>query len=251
MSTRDSFGDRMKRYENVPKNYLTRRIPAIIRIDGKSFHTYSRGFVKPFDKILTETMQRTMEFLCKNIQGCVFGYTQSDEITLVLTDYATLTTDAWFGYNVEKMCSIAASMATMVFNRELPVVVGCAGLPISERKAYDIAYSKGAMFDARVFSLPKEEVCNCLIWRQQDAIRNSIQSVGQFYFGHTELQGKSCADIKEMLVREHQIDWYSFPVECQRGSACYREPCLVSHPWRIDREPPVFTQDRAYIERFL
>lgn len=112
----DSLGDRMKGYENIARNYLTRRVPTIIRVDGKAFHTFTRGMEKPFDRILMTTMQNTMKYLCENIQGCVFGYTQSDEITLVLTDYATITTDAWFGYNIQKMCSVSASMATLAFS---------------------------------------------------------------------------------------------------------------------------------------
>ena len=114
---KDSLGDRMKGYENISRNYLTRRIPAIIRIDGKAFHTFTRGMKKPFDRILMSTMQDVMKYLCENIQGCVFGYTQSDEITLVLTDYEKITTDAWFGYNIQKMSSIAASMASVAFNK--------------------------------------------------------------------------------------------------------------------------------------
>ena len=118
MSNRnDNLGDRMKTYEAVPKVHLTRRVPAIIRLDGKAFHTFTRGFHKPFDHVLMKAMEDTMLYLCENIQGCVLGYTQSDEITLVLIDYQTLTSDAWFDYNVEKMTSISASMATLVFNR--------------------------------------------------------------------------------------------------------------------------------------
>lgn len=114
---KDSLGDRMKRYENVPKVRLVRRMPVIVRLDGKAFHTFTRGFVKPFDSLLMQTMNDTMKYLCENIQGCVMAYTQSDEITLVLVDYQTLTSDAWFDNSVEKMCSIAASMATVAFNR--------------------------------------------------------------------------------------------------------------------------------------
>lgn len=114
----DSLGDRMKGYEGVSRNFLTRRVPAIIRLDGKAFHTFTKGMEKPFDPVLTQAMQETMKYLCENIQGCVLGYTQSNEITLVLTDYATIQTDAWFGYNIQKMCSVSASMATMAFNRE-------------------------------------------------------------------------------------------------------------------------------------
>lgn len=118
----DSLGDRMKGYEGVSRNFLTRRVPAIIRLDGKAFHTFTKGMEKPFDPVLTQAMQETMKYLCENIQGCVLGYTQSDEITLVLTDYATIQTDAWFGYNIQKMCSVSASMATMAFNREFECI---------------------------------------------------------------------------------------------------------------------------------
>ena len=113
-----SLGDRMKNnYENISRYYLTRRTPVIIRLDGRSFHIFTRGFKKPFDDILVKSMQETMKYLCENIQGCVLGYTQSDEISLVLTDYAELTTDAWFGNNLQKMCSVSASMTRMAFNK--------------------------------------------------------------------------------------------------------------------------------------
>ena len=118
MPVNDDLGTRMKEYyENVYRFGLTRRTPVAIRIDGKAFHTFTRGFQKPFDNVLVKSMQETMKYLCENIQGCKLGYTQSDEITLILTDYDTLTTDAWFGYELQKMCSIAASMATMAFNK--------------------------------------------------------------------------------------------------------------------------------------
>ena len=112
--SKDSLGDRMKLYyENRSKTYLTRRTPVIIRLDGCHFHTFTRGFAKPFDKRLVEAMQETMLELCKTIQGCVLGYTQSDEITLVLVDYKALDTDAWFDYSVQKLCSVSAAMATL------------------------------------------------------------------------------------------------------------------------------------------
>lgn len=186
---KDSLGDRMKRYEYASRDYLTRRIPAVIRVDGKAFHTFTRGMKKPFDEVLATTMHETMRYLCKNIQGCVFGYTQSDEITLVLTDYATISTDAWFGYNVQKMCSIAASLATLAFNTAFSDIGSLAiqyydtiASPESVVKENYMVYAdkfNQAMFDARAFSLPIDEVCNCLIWRQQDATRNSIEAVGQ------------------------------------------------------------------------
>ena len=274
---KDALGDRMKGYENITRNYLTRRVPAIIRLDGKAFHTFTRGMVKPFDPIMTQAMQQTMKSLCENIQGCVLGYTQSDEITLVLTDYATIKTDAWFGYNIQKAVSVAASMATLAFDREFIIAHGdwfdkSFDNGESDQPGFlqlDSLYTSRqhcAMFDARIFSIPKEEVCNCLIWRQQDATRNSIEAVGQANFSHKELQGKSCNDIQEMLWSQCNLNWNDFPVDCKRGSCCYRQwkevqmqdprdsgkTITVSRrEWVIDREPPIFTQDRDYVERWL
>jgi tRNA(His) 5'-end guanylyltransferase len=112
----NSLGDRMKGYENVSRIYLTRRMPLIIRIDGNAFHTFTKGFAKPFDPIFMQAMQETMQKLCEKIQGCKVGYTQSDEISLLLIDYDNLDTDAWFDKNLQKTVSISASIATMEFN---------------------------------------------------------------------------------------------------------------------------------------
>ena len=101
MPIHDELGTRMKEfYENIPKTKLMRRTPVAIRIDGKAFHTFTRGFNKPFDDVLISAMQDTMKYLCENIQGCVLGYTQSDEITLILVDYKRLNSSAWFDYEV-------------------------------------------------------------------------------------------------------------------------------------------------------
>lgn len=272
---KDSLGDRMKAYESIPKTFLTRRIPVIIRLDGKAFHTFTRGMKKPFDNILMKTMQDTMKYLCENIQGCVLGYTQSDEITLVLTDYETITTDAWFGYNVQKMTSISASMATLAFNKFFEENCNIVwddyyeawNHTEEETKYNEMLYSKlnKALFDSRVFSVPKEEVCNCLIWRQQDATRNSIQSVGQANFNHKQLNGKSCNMIQDMLFTEKAINWNDFPTDCKRGSCCYKrqvekeitvpktgEKMMINRSeWFVDKDIPIFTQDRNYVEKWL
>ena len=110
MSLKDDLGNRMKEnYENRAKTYLLRRVPVAIRLDMKAGHSFTKGFKRPFDHLFMACMQQTMKYLCENIQGCLIGYTQSDEITLILQDYKTLTTDAWFDYSVEKLCSISAS----------------------------------------------------------------------------------------------------------------------------------------------
>lgn len=257
-TTTFSLGDRMKRYEAVSRHYLTRRIPAIIRIDGKAFHTFTHGLNKPFDDILMRCMQKTMQYLCENIQGCVLGYTQSDEITLVLCDYQTITTDAWFGYRTDKMCSVSASMATLAFNNawrnyaesSKTVDLFDSSLSDEERKYIKTIQDKcdAASFDSRVFSVPVEEVTNCLIWRQQDAIRNSIESVGQANFSHKELHGKSCNDIQDMLMLQKGINWNDFETTKKRGCCCIKS---IFGIWTIDDEIPIFTKDRDYIERLI
>lgn len=277
---RDSLGDRMKRYENVPKVSLVRRMPVIIRLDGKAFHTFTRGFVKPFDSVLMQTMNDTMKYLCENIQGCVMAYTQSDEISLVLIDYQTLTSDAWFDNNVEKMCSIAASMATLAFNtawrknvdkwaaERIPEWYDGGtnnpdGVDQNYLKQVEIYTSRfdRALFDARAFNVPKEEVMNCLIWRQQDATRNSIQSVGQANFSHKQLMGKSCNEIQDMLFTEKGINWNDYPTSCKRGTCCIKKPLTFDakdsrgkvvgicsrNKWVIDTEIPIFNREPNYI----
>lgn len=291
MPTHDDLGIRMKTfYESTPKIHLMHRCPVAIRLDGRAFHTFTKGFQKPFDKILMKSMQETMQYLCENIQGCVFGYTQSDEITLILVDYKNLTSVAWFDYDVQKVCSIAASMATMAFNNIFSKYVKKFDLELAyndndidteeNRKLWEIyikAINKGAMFDARCFNIPKEEVANLIYWRQLDAMRNSVQAVGQANFSHKELQGKSCADIKEML-KEKGVDWDSLPLECQRGSCCVknvitvkkeqivfpsgkktvvptvrlRDTSKLERAWVIDKEIPIFKgENRKYIEDLI
>jgi tRNA(His) 5'-end guanylyltransferase len=255
MPVHDNLGTRMKEYyEAIPKIRLMRRTPIAIRIDGKAFHTFTRGFVKPFDEVLGNAMVRTMEYLCKNIQGCVFGYTQSDEITLLLIDYQTFETDAWFDYEVQKMCSVAASMATMAFNTFFENEVNkfyynhCSPEdPLFEKhyQTYRDAQYKGAMFDARCFNIPKEEACNLIYWRQLDATRNSIQMVGQANFSHKELQGKSCNMIQDMLHEQRGINWNDFATRWKRGVAWTRHG-------GIDYNMPILKgEGREYVETVI
>lgn len=291
MPVRDDLGQRMKTYyEEVPKFRLYRRTPVAIRLDGKSFHTFTRGFKKPFDEILIKSMQQTMLYLCENIQGCALGYSQSDEITLILQDDKTLTTSAWFDYEIQKICSISASMATMAFNKffyanvieyilskesfegidkglpKLPYIINDYFVKTDDEKDYILtlikAAEKGAMFDARCFNIPKEEVTNLISWRQLDAARNSVQMVGQAYFSHKELHEKSCSDIQDMLMEKYNINWNDFPTTQKRGSCCVKQEYAYpdefmrtgqwSTRWVIDNEIPQFKgEGRAYIEKFI
>lgn len=260
MSIKDELGNRIKtNYEQIPKLRLTRRTPVIIRIDGKAFHSYTRGFRKPFDSILMKSMRETMKYLCENIQGCVLGYTQSDEISLLLIDYMDLNSQAWFDNEVQKICSISASMATMVFNREFTRMANnyiddtmeAWNIYDDERKYMETlekAMTKGAMFDSRCFNIPKEEVTNYFYWRQLDATRNSIQMVGQANFSHKELHGKSCNDIQNMLHEEKGINWNDFSVPEKRGTCCIK----TESGWTIDNNIPIFKGDaREYIEKLI
>ena len=219
----------------------------------KSFRAYNtRGMKKPFDFILIESMQKTMQYLCENIQGCVLGYTQSDEITLLLIDYKRLNSDAWFDYEVQKMCSIAASMATMAFNRYFAEAAAAAMEDEVYAEALQKAVQKGAMFDARCFNIPKEEAANLIYWRQLDAARNSVQMVGQANFSHKQLQGKSCEQIQDMLMQEKMFNWNELETCLKRGSCCVRKENAEAGKsnWIIDREIPQFKGDgREYIEK--
>lgn len=275
-----ALAKRMKKYEAVPKNTLMRRTPVIIRVDGRAFHTFTKGFQKPFDDVLMRVMQDTMKYLCENIQGCVFGYTQSDEITLILIDYKKLNSEAWFDYEVQKMRSIVASMATMAFNRFFMYEYEefnrwiYEGSPTDEDKrlndVYYNAMCKGAMFDARAFNLPKEEVTNNIYWRQLDASRNSIQMVGQANFSHRELLNKTCDQIQDMLMTQRGINWNDMGTSYKRGSCCVRnrrfistsvdgtETCEIRNPkepetaWIIDNDIPIFKgEGRRYIDELI
>lgn len=279
MTVKDDLGKRMKEYyEQVPKTRLVRRMPVIIRIDGKAFHTFTRGFKRPFDELLIKTMQETTKYLCENIQGCVLGYTQSDEITLVLVDYKKLTSSSWFDYEVQKMCSVAASMATMAFNglfrgmvREYAYNNGENYYRDSDEYKLLEIYNKQldrAMFDARCFNVPKEEVTNCIYWRQLDCSRNSVQMVGQANFSHKELQNKSCNDIQDMLMTKG-INWNDYPTYQKRGTCVVRNKIIVESnritetcqlrdvsrsesEWIIDKDIPIFKGDnREYVDKLI
>ena len=281
MPVHDDLGKRMKEnYENVSKTRLVRRMPVAIRVDGKAFHTFTRSFVKPYDWFLIRAMQQTTKYLCENIQGCVFGYTQSDEITLILVDYDKLETCAWFDNEVQKICSVTASMATMAFNKIWNEQIKIAS-KIDEKMSlgintdYEIEafaamfnmrdleddwinlfdhlpiYDKvagTAIFDARCFNIPKEEVTNLIYWRQLDATRNSIQMVGQANFSHKQLHGLSCNDIQNKLLTEKNINWNDFPIVAKRGTAALKG----KDGWYLDSEIPILKGElREYVDKLI
>ena len=271
---RDALGDRMKHnYEEVTKTRLTRRMPVIIRLDGCHFHTVTRGFDKPYDKVLIKTMQETMKYLCENIQGCVLGYTQSDEITLVLVDYKELNSDAWFDYETQKMVSVSAALATFAFNKYFAENVKqfSEGFDEAWNKSekdmklldtYAKALEKGAYFDSRVFNIPKEEVTNCVYWRQKDAERNSINSLAQSLFSHKSLQGLKLGETLTKIEQEGGVIWGNLPTTYKRGSCCIKQETVTSLnddlspvvrvDWIIDNEIPMFKgENRDYVDKLV
>ena len=214
---------RMKAYERCAEWVLPRRIPVIVRIDGRSFHGFTKGlYGKRWSPDFVNAMNVTAQAVMADMQGCDFCYCQSDEISFLLTDYRTVNTQPWFGYDVRKMMSISASMASVEFCR------------IINTRAY---------FDSRCFSVPQDDVCNYFIWRQQDATRNAIQMAGREYFSHKQLHKKSCNDIQEMLFQEHGINFNDYLTVRKRGF------CLTANG--VDMEIPIFTQDREYIEKWV
>ena len=267
MDTLD-LANRMKEYEKRNQYYLQKRTPVAIRVDGRSFHTFTRGFKRPFDYIFMKSMQETAKYMCENMGNAKFAYVQSDEITIILTDYDTLETDCWFNYRTDKLCSIAASMATMAFNKFFYVNATAEKNKIEKEtgadephpryaneyyKALNRAIDKGAMFDARCFNIPKEEVTNLIYWRQLDAIRNSIQMVGQANFSHKELQNKSCNMIQDMLHEQKGINWNDYPTVYKRGTAVVKVTIeserINASNWIIDTEMPILKgEDRAYVD---
>lgn len=219
-------------YEDRTRIMLPRRTYTILRADGKAFHTFTRRCEKPYDERLVEAFDAAALALCREAQGSCLGYVQSDEISVLLTDFATITTEAWFDGNLQKIVSVAASIVTAAFNAQ---------------------YSDGtsdhwqAHFDCRAFTIPDPvEVDNYFIWRQQDAVRNSIQSLAQSKFGHGQLHGLNVSELQEKIFREYGINWNDTPTEQKRGRCVFY---TTDEGWNIDREIPTFTQDRTYLKR--
>lgn len=190
----------MKGYERTFRRCVPRRAYTLMRLDGRAFHTYLRGADKPYDVTFANDMEMVTLRLCEEIQGAKFAYTQSDEISLLLTDFDDLNSELWFGGNVSKMLSLSAAVASTY---------------MYARRQW---WGRVPLFDSRVWSMSDPvEVANYFLWRQQDATRNSIQAAGQRYFSPKELHGKSTGDIQEMLWTHHDINWSHYPDEFKRG----------------------------------
>jgi len=239
----DSLGNRIKTfYEAIPRISLTRRLPMIIRIDGRAFHSLLRKAVKPFDQDFIEAMWTTAAAVCQEISGCMMAYAQSDEVSFLVRDDQTFDTQPWFGKDIQKMASVSASIASA----HLTQIMG-----------------KIVTFDSRSFVLPKEEVTNYMIWRQQDASRNSISMACYAELGKKMgrktsqklMHGKNVDEQQELLFQECGINWNDYPTYLKRGVCIIKQSYEVNGAmrkrWGVDKDIPIFTQDREYIEKFL
>jgi tRNA(His) guanylyltransferase len=246
------LGDRMKLFEKASERYLTRRVPVLLRLDGCHFHSWTRGLERPFCEKLRMCMEYAAYRVCSEISGARFGYTQSDEISILVIDYQELNTEPWFSYRGNKVESVAASICTAGFN-----TAAFAYLTEHVKK-------RGmAIFDARAFSVPKEDVLNAFLWRQRDCEKNSVSSLAQAHFSHKELHEKNSSDKQDMLMLSKGVNWNDVPTQYKRGSALYKVkvvspnpvdpkgPEVIRNKWVVDHEMPVLTKDRSYVERWL
>lgn len=275
----DTLGDRIKRlYEKVTRYFLPGRTYTIIRVDGKAFHTYTKGLFRPFDAGLIEDMDNTAKYLCEHIQGAKFAFVQSDEISILLTDFDTITTQGWFEGNLQKMCSVSASFATAIFNQlrlqryfyenergkgnknitehfEKGVDVNEFQIAVGDIVNYfPIGKDKLAHFDSRVFQIhDKVEVENYFIWRGQDCTRNSIASVAQSLYSSKELNGKGGNEQQEMIFQKGQ-NWNDLSPELKRGRLIIKEKYQKGEALRsrwISIPAPIFTQERQILSDLI
>ena len=203
---KDTLGDRVKRYESVSKLLLTRRTPVIVRVDGKAFHTFTRGCNKPYDKDILKSMVYAANQTAKQMQGFKLAYIQSDEASFLLTDYDTLETGAWFDYELSKIVSITASLFTAYFNKYWQQTLSNKrGVGVNEIQRIK-HLQKVALFDARAFNVPQDDWQNVFIWRQRDWERNSIQMLARSLFSYKELHGENTAGLHQ-LIQGAGKDW--------------------------------------------
>lgn len=238
-----TLGDRMKDYEGVPRTRLVRKIPVVARLDGRAFHTFTRHLERPWDGRFHRCMWASAQALCAEIDGCSGAYVQSDEISLVLLDDRTYDTNAWFDYDLQKMCSVSAAICTAAFLD-------------TYRELFGERPKNLPAFDARFWNLPRHEVSNLLLWRQNDASRNSLSMLCQSHYSSRELEGKSSAE-RHDLLHAKGINWNDLPVPQKRGVCVMRETYdkdgVMRSRWAVDEAIPVFSTDegKGYLSRFL
>jgi len=235
----DELGNRMKdQYENRTRYLLPRRTYTILRLDGKAFHTYTKGLNKPFDNSLMQDMNNAVIAMLGEIQGAVFAYTQSDEISVLLTDFEKESTSAWFDGNLQKMTSVAASIITAEFNK-LRFLRNQSNWSANKSSVFPSDLVP-AYFDCRVFTIPDRiEVNNHFRWRQQDCIRNSVSMVAQSNFTHKQLHGKSQRDMHDMLHAKG-VNWATDYTDGEKNGRI-----IVKETYDVEETKMYFTKNIA------
>lgn len=198
----DALGDRIKKYEQAYNQTLTPRMPVMIRVDGRAFHTFTKGMNRPFDYDLMNAMAWATKKTALEMQGFKLAYVQSDEATFLLTDFDKLDTQGWFGYELNKLVSLSASIFTAHFNHYT--------------NFWNIT-DKIATFDARAFNVPDDDVANVFVWRQRDWERNSLQMLARAHFSHVQLHGKGRRDMHDMLHAKG-VNWANLSPRLKNGT---------------------------------
>ena len=255
---KDLINDRMKQYENSYCIRLPRRMPIIVRCDMRAAHTYTRHFDRPFDSFFHSCMVEAAKALCGEISGTKLAYTQSDEISLLITNSDSLVTQPWFDNKLQKIVSVAAAIASVNFHAAVHNLLNIhLSDEIESLPQYKEMYHRycdklnSVVFDARAFVIPEDEIVNYFIARQLDASRNSIQMMVHAYFPHKECQNKSSSDLQELIYQEKGINWNNYEPWQKHGSCIRRvavdKDGIIRHIWQEDTNTPIFTKDRNYI----
>jgi tRNA(His) guanylyltransferase len=240
------LGDRMKQYEDTFRFSLPFRMPIIVRVDGRAFHSYTRNCKKPFDDELMDVMNQTAIALVKEITGSVLAYVQSDEISVLVKYYNKIDSQPYFGNNLQKIVSIASGIASTTFTILSPIIFNEV---------------RPAVFDARAFVLPESEVCNYLLWRQRDTERNSIMMLARSLYSQKQLDSKNGEQLQEMIFQKGD-NWDKLPSDKKRGRCVVKvkaqvplvkdgkatDEMVTRNIWGVDRNIPIFSKDRKYIE---
>jgi len=272
----DGLGDRIKKYEKAFNPAFPIRLPLILRLDGKSFHTMVKKWkcLKPFDEDLIEAMFFTAKTLCENIAGAQVAYVQSDEITILVRDDMDVHSQPWYDKKINKIMSVAAAKASNAFNWKH---LTCGGHEYEENfgdivnmtDPFDLNLM--AEFDCRGFIVPEQEINNVFLWRMQDCTRNSVQMLARAHFSHKQLHKKNNNEIQDMLMSlDPPINWNDLPTHLKRGACIIKKAVVkkitrrdekgkvipgefseINRPaWVVDKEIPIFSQDKNYINQF-
>jgi len=247
MSKKESLGDLIKGYEANYNFTLPKRTPIIVRIDGRAMHTFTKGFEKPYDEIFIQSMQKTMLSICEAIQGCQFGYVESDEISILIWE-TNNEADPWFSNRLQKICSMTSSMATLYFNRYF--IEALSSYSETEKPNHYKAIKDGATFDSRVFIIPESVINPYFVWRQNDCTRNSILGLSQKYFSHKQIHGMKCDELQNKLLTEKNINWNDEPTVNKRGTCAYKivdDIDKQSHIWILDLNMPILNEEKEFV----